>query len=210
MVLGECVRVLFLLTAMLWDRCVEQEGGTNLRPMNCIAPLKPMFAYCGFEGMADWPVADVLAELSKRRDEAMQWNDVQNPKQDVKTRRRWLGWIDRGLGMGIVALAVLPGCDRRAGNEVKRELWAPDGSRRLVVFCRTVDATTGFNTQVSMLGPGELLPDDGGNAFIADDGDVRVSWKADGGILIDYPGDLRVFKQEAVVGGVAVEYRKRP
>ena len=57
---------------------------------------------------------------------------------------------------------------------------SPDGMKKIVVFTRNCGATTGPNTQASVLERAEKLPDGAGTAFIVDEGAVKVSWKKDG------------------------------
>jgi len=51
-------------------------------------------------------------------------------------------------------------------NEIQEEHVSPDGSIKLVVFSRDCGATTGFNTQVSVLPIDTALPDSPGNTLI--------------------------------------------
>jgi len=93
-------------------------------------------------------------------------------------------------------------------NEVREELVSPDGTKKVVVFTRNCGATTGPNTQASILDKTERLPDEAGTAFIIDKGGAKVFWKKDGGILVILDSTARVFKKEPSVRGVAIEYRE--
>ncbi len=73
---------------------------------------------------------------------------------------------------------------------------------------RNCGATTGVNTQASILRFQAQLRDEGGNVFIADQGEATVSWKTDGSLLVSHSRGLRFFKRETRVLGVAVEYRE--
>ena len=105
----------------------------------------------------------------------------------------------------------LVGCFKiESVNNAKQEIPSPDGTKKIVLFCRDAGATTGFNTQMSVLGVKEKLPDDGGgNVFIIDNGEAKVAWKEDGGILVFLDRQCRVFKKEVSVGGVIIEYREQ-
>ncbi|MBL9172799.1 MAG: hypothetical protein JNL10_04630 [Verrucomicrobiales bacterium] len=92
-------------------------------------------------------------------------------------------------------------------NDVRQVVDSPDGRKKIVVFSRNCGATTGFSTQVSILESMQTLPDQGGNAFIADKGTAKVSWKANGDILVLLDPGVRVFKKERTVSGVSIEYR---
>ncbi|MFO1461031.1 MAG: hypothetical protein U1G08_16705 [Verrucomicrobiota bacterium] len=93
-------------------------------------------------------------------------------------------------------------------NEVSEVLESPDGRRKIVLFSRNCGATTGFNTQASIIEAKQKLPDDGGNAFIVDKGAARVSWKEVGGVLVVFVRGVRVFKKEQTVSGISIEYRE--
>jgi len=85
---------------------------------------------------------------------------------------------------------------------------------RAIVFGRDCGATTGFNTQVSVVPSSSKLPDDGGNIFVADGGRrndrsgpfVSVTWTTDSELLVTYDKDARVFHNESSVGNVRVRY----
>ena len=51
-------------------------------------------------------------------------------------------------------------------NHLHSEIYSPDSKKRIVVFQRDCGATTGFSTQISILGAGETLPNESGNIFI--------------------------------------------
>ena len=105
---------------------------------------------------------------------------------------------------------LLSGCDGvNCTNDVRQDLSSPDGRKRMIQFCRDGGATTGFNTQLTILEKGENLPDEAGNAFIADNGEARVSWKPDGGILVIYDHGTRFYKKELHVRGIQIEYREK-
>ena len=104
----------------------------------------------------------------------------------------------------------LTGCSvNEPVNTVSRELPSPDNTKKVVIFCRDAGATTGFNTQVSVLAKEDKLPNEGGNALIIDHGSAGVAWKPDGGLLVTLEHGCRVFKQESQVNGVAIDYRER-
>ena len=118
----------------------------------------------------------------------------------------------------IISVAVVgTACVSLAGdctNIIHREIPAPNGKMKAVIFDRDCGATVGFNTQVSVLPSGAKLPDDGGNVFVADGGHgngtsgpyVSVSWTSDGELLVTYDKDARVFHNESSVGNIRVRY----
>jgi hypothetical protein len=125
---------------------------------------------------------------------------------------RAFGHIDQRmhrLFMVSPLILTFAGCfDADCLNEIREEVISPDGKNKVVLFSRNCGATTGFNTQASILKQGEQLPDDGGNAFIIDQGVAKVSWKNNKSILVVSEHNARNFKQEVSVRGITFEYRK--
>jgi hypothetical protein len=93
-------------------------------------------------------------------------------------------------------------------NGVRYQLLSPDGKSRLVVFNRACGATVGSNTQASVLGRDEVLPDETGNFLTLDQGEAKVSWKPDGGVLVTLDHGSRTFKKEWSIRGIAIECRE--
>jgi len=94
-------------------------------------------------------------------------------------------------------------------NEVGQELMSPDGTKKIVIFLRNCGATTGYNTQASILEVNESLPNDAGSAFIIDSGSVTVSWTSEDEILVIIEGNARVFKKELSDRDVTIEYQHK-
>lgn len=114
-----------------------------------------------------------------------------------------------GFLASVTICLTLLGClDSKCVNEVGEVLESPDGTKKIVVFSRNCGATTGFNTQASIVEAKQKLPDASGNAFVVDKGAVKLSWKKDGGVLVVFDRGVRMFKQESAVSGVAIEYRE--
>jgi len=112
--------------------------------------------------------------------------------------------------LSLSAFLMLAGCSfNDVTNDARQELPSPDGKMRIVLFCRDAGATTGFNTQMSVLGIKEKLPNEPGNAFSIDHGEAKVAWKKDGGILVLLDRGHRAFKKESSARGVTVEYREQ-
>ena len=108
----------------------------------------------------------------------------------------------------IAAMAIpLPGCLSTCENEVASEIASPSGKLKAVVFERGCGATTGFNTQLSIIYAGGEVPDAAGNA-IALDGRIplQIKWLSDDEILISGSKRTRIFKQEKLVNGVRLQY----
>ncbi len=114
----------------------------------------------------------------------------------------------RRLPVPLFLIVLVSGCSvNEPMNNVSRELASPDGKKKAVMFCRDAGATTGFSTQLSILGVEEKLTNASGNALIVDGGSAQIAWKPDGGLLVTLDQGCRVFKKEAQVKGVAIEYR---
>ena len=120
--------------------------------------------------------------------------------------------------LGLLAgLVLLSGCSEMCSNTVVARVEAPDGVHRAVLFQRDCGATTGFSTQISVLRAG-VEPSDGGNAFIADDGQgvvragawggpwAEARWLAPRHLLIRYAAGARVFAQANEAAGVRISY----
>src|SRR4051812_34561018 len=102
---------------------------------------------------------------------------------------------------------LLSGCDAGCENEVVQIVASPSGALKVVSFHRGCGATTGFNTQVSVLRAAEQLPSGGGNALvIAGAVGLRLAWTSDSSVRISGLGRAQVFKQEEKVSQIEVAY----
>jgi hypothetical protein len=112
------------------------------------------------------------------------------------------------LLVAIAMLAGVTGCDFGCGNEVVSSTSSPSHAVSAVVFNRNCGATTGFNTQVSIVRAG-TAPSGAGNTLILD-GTVPLKflWVSESKLRITGLGSAKVFKQEQSVAGVSVAYGK--
>lgn len=112
----------------------------------------------------------------------------------------------------LAAMAVsLSGCGSACENEVVSEVTSPSGKFKAVMFERGCGATTGFNTQVSIIDADESVPDDAGNAIILDElVPLHIQWLSDDELSISGRRETQVFKQEEVVNGVRIRYENQP
>lgn len=122
------------------------------------------------------------------------------------------------IAMG--AYAVWEGLGGLCGNKVLAEAVSPDQRLKGVVFQRDCGATTGFSTQVSIIGAQDALPNASGNVFTADDNRgavptsaaggpvVQVRWASGRALVITHHAGARVFTQKEAVSGVAVAYER--
>lgn len=109
------------------------------------------------------------------------------------------------IGAGV--LVALNGCDAGCGNEVASTFESPRGGRIAVVFNRNCGATTGFNTQLSVLPKGEASPSEAGNALIADGAlALRVRWVSESELVVTGHQGAKIFKQEKLANGVLISY----
>lgn len=118
--------------------------------------------------------------------------------------------------MLLVVLLGITACEP-CGDAIARTVDSPDGERQAVVFGRDCRATTGFNTQVSVVRRGEW-PTQAGNALIIDDTTgrlpaelakgprVEARWLGPRELELRYDPWARLFKQDTLVAGVRVRY----
>ena len=105
------------------------------------------------------------------------------------------------IAAGVLQFCACSPCE----NEVTQSVLAPSGKLKAVVFNRGCGATTGFNTQVSILDAGRELPDEGGNVLIVDDKvEFSLQWTSDRALAISGSLATQVFKKESEVSGVHV------
>lgn len=121
---------------------------------------------------------------------------------------------------GMYALSLL--LPDLCGNTVLAEAVSPDQRHKAVVFQRDCGATTGFSTQVSVIGAQDALPNASGSVFTADDNRgavpvsaaggpvVQVRWVSGRALVVTHHAGARVFTQKDLVSGVAVAYERVP
>lgn len=113
------------------------------------------------------------------------------------------------LGLALLSTsAMVTGCLFTCENEPVTSVASPSGKLLAVVFSRNCGATTGFNTQLSILPLDDPAPDAGGNAFIAD-GTVplKLQWISDAELVVSGSQGWKAFKQERRLNGVDITYR---
>jgi hypothetical protein len=115
----------------------------------------------------------------------------------------------RKLLPALILLTVsisLSGCDP-CGNEISQTVTSPSGKLKAVVFNRNCGATTGFNTQVSIIPSSETLPGDAGNTLILN-GTVplKIEWRSDSALRLSGLGAAKIFLQSPSAVGVSVSY----
>lgn len=97
------------------------------------------------------------------------------------------------------------------GNTVIREVLSPEKGHKAVIFQRNCGATTGYSTQVSVLPARKILPNEGGNIFVVDegDGDITVHWINLTQLKIIYDHRARIFNKQTQYYLVSIVYEAR-
>ena len=113
------------------------------------------------------------------------------------------------LVLKLTALLLI-GC-APCDNEIISTTPSPTGQYNAVVFHRGCGATTGFNTQLSILPAKRQLSGGGGNAVIVDGQDsLSVEWGSPRLLVVTTHGYPRSYKSVGSVGDIVVEYRHAP
>jgi hypothetical protein len=108
----------------------------------------------------------------------------------------------------IAMLAAVSACDFGCDDEVVSSTSSPSHALSAVVFNRNCGATTGFNTQVSLVRSG-TVPSGAGNTLILDGSiPLKFLWVSESKLQITGLGSAKVFKQEQTVAGVSIAYGK--
>lgn len=128
------------------------------------------------------------------------------------------------LIVSIIIIAILgffvnsflkSGC----GNKKYLEVYSPNKEQKAVVFEYDCGATTDFSTHISIINGNENLEKtDSGNLFVADSNhgeanmigeiiDVKLIWKNNDTLIIDYDKRARVFKNKLSKSGVDIIYK---
>ena len=107
-------------------------------------------------------------------------------------------------------LATITGCGCGFGcdDEVTSSVSSPSHTISAVVFNRNCGATTGFNTQVSIVREGAALSGAGNTLILDGTVPLKLRWVPGSRLEITGLGSAKVFKQEQSVAGVSVAYGK--
>ncbi len=110
----------------------------------------------------------------------------------------------------IVLLSIVfISCSKLADNYIQKEISSPENNYRAIVFSREAGATTGFNTQVSIIDSNKQLPDNPGNIFISDRmDDINMYWTNEKELHIILPDNkTRIYKMEESFEGIVIVYQ---
>jgi hypothetical protein len=125
------------------------------------------------------------------------------------------------LAAAAFALA-LGGCEGPCGEEVVQHEPSPYGTGTAIVFVRDCGATTGFATQVSLVGDGDAGRGGRNVVFVADDDHgaapswpgggtrVRVRWVNANHLEVAHHPRARTFRREESHGAVRITYAALP
>ena len=93
-------------------------------------------------------------------------------------------------------------------QSVYQEVASPNNVYKAVEFSRDGGATTGFNTQVSIIKMGKKLPDKPGNIYISDGrAFITFAWISDTELHIKIRGEgYRSIKNETSYKGINIVY----
>lgn len=93
-------------------------------------------------------------------------------------------------------------------QSVYQEVASPNNVYKVVEFSRDGGATTGFNTQISIIKMGKKLPDKPGNIYISDGrAFITFMWISDTELHIKIRGeDFRSIKSETSYKGINIVY----
>jgi hypothetical protein len=108
------------------------------------------------------------------------------------------------------AALALSACGELCKNELVQTLRSPDGRFDAVVFTRSCAASTGYNTQLSIVPAGSGLADAEGNALVVR-GDPRivVRWETRRRLGVTGLGEANTKLKLTRIGEVEVRYAAR-
>ena len=115
--------------------------------------------------------------------------------------------LDSWLILGVLN-TLLMGCDTSCENIVNERVISTDKSFQAVLFSRNCGATTGFNSQVSVLPVTDSDVRDSGNVLVLNEpSPLRMRWRSERELVITGAGNsAAVMKKNAAVAGVSVIY----
>jgi hypothetical protein len=101
-------------------------------------------------------------------------------------------------------------------NEVLQEILSPSKNKKAIYFLKHTGATADNSLQVSLKKSDyELLPTDLGNMFTCDSDHgkakldtsaIKIFWKNEDTLIVQYQKDLRVFINEKLLMNTTIEY----
>ena len=135
--------------------------------------------------------------------------NISSKKQSVKKIIKYFlislaGIIGIFVITGFILIKKFPFIEQ----SVYQEVTSPNNVYKAVEFSRDGGATTGFNTQVSIIKMGKKLPDKPGNIYISDGrAFVTFVWISDTELHIKIRGEgYRSIKSETLYKGINIVY----
>jgi hypothetical protein len=126
-------------------------------------------------------------------------------------------WI---ITLTVICMLQLS-CDSDVENSILDKQKSPDNMYLVYIFNRGAGATTGFNTQVSILRNNDKFKNKKGNVFICDSDNGNVNstkeyikggpklffnWINNNSLEIHYPKGIRIFKMEEKIYNINIKY----
>lgn len=128
-------------------------------------------------------------------------------------------WVKRTVigSISIVSVAIISGYlvlyvafSDMCENDLAAESESPDKQYKAVIFQRDCGATTGFSTQISILGTNEELGNESGNILTADghpdENNFKISWVNLAVLLVKNTQGAKIFKKESSLEKVEIRY----
>ena len=103
---------------------------------------------------------------------------------------------------------IILSCNQMGENRIWQVIYSPNNNFKAIVFSRNVDATTKFNTQVSIIERDKKLPNKPGNIFVADYVDnLEVYWSTENELHIIVPEkNIRIYKKKEEINDIRIVY----
>lgn len=128
-------------------------------------------------------------------------------------------WRAAILGLGSLTLAILStGCSDECENTQVFSRQSPDGRHMAILFERSCGATSGFTTQISIVGEGQHQAAGAGNIFSADTDHGRaasapwggpfasVRWVTGRHLIVTYDAAARILTSRTRLGEITIDH----
>ena len=106
----------------------------------------------------------------------------------------------------IILVQLLFSCSNTMNhNEIISEEISPNGRYKIVMFYRSINATTEQSLQVSVLKEKKTLKDTAGNVLVIE-GNASAKWIDDKNILIVIEKNSKIYQKKDTIGDISVIY----
>ena len=108
----------------------------------------------------------------------------------------------------LLFVLIILSCNQIGENSIQQEIYSPEKNYKAIVFSRNIDATTSFNTQVSIIERDKKLPNKPGNIFVAEYVDnLDVYWSTENELHIFFPDkNIRIYKKKEEINDIKIVY----